>query len=222
MRRLIIGKFPIVGKCPTAGKCLSIVKCPIVGKCPSIGKCPIIGKSWRRGSNFAFEERQDACFRFANIQPSHFLSEIGQMTVELAFLIPVVIVCALIIINLGFYTSACAQFDRAAADVVLSRGSAPSGEQSSTQVKAEIETALQETMGDAVKVDVALEHVDATKTNTLFTLNPTRIKVICTMHYKPIPSTFSISGVELNPPIELTHTKTMVIDMGTSGLGVDT
>lgn len=147
--------------------------------------------------------------------------ETGQMTVELAFLIPVVIVVALIIVNLGFFTSACAQFDRAAADLTLSHGAAPSNEQSSTQVQTEIQASLQQVMGEHVDVDVALQHIDATKTSALFTLNPTRIQVRCTMHFHPVPSSFSISGISLNTPLELVHEKTLVIDLGPAGLGVD-
>lgn len=148
-------------------------------------------------------------------------NEAGQMTVELAFLIPVVIVVALIIVNVGFYTSACAQFDRAAADVTLSHGTAPSDEQSATQIQAEIKSSLKQVMGGNVEIDVALEHVDSTKTGALFTLNPTRTQVTCTMHFHPIPSSFSISGVSLNAPFELVHEKVLVIDLGPAGLGVD-
>lgn len=147
--------------------------------------------------------------------------ETGQMTVELAFLIPVVIVVALIIVNLGFYTSACAQFDRAAADLTLSHGAAPSDEQSSTQVQAEIQSSLKQVMGEHIDVDVELQHIDATKTSALFTLNPTRIQVTCTMHFHPVPSDFSIAGVSLNAPFDLAHEKVLVIDLGPAGLGVD-
>lgn len=73
------------------------------------------------------------------------------MTVELAFLIPVVIVSALIIINLGYFSSLCAKFDRVSQDMITSHGVAPSGEQSSASAKAQIEEKLKQAMGRPFK-----------------------------------------------------------------------
>lgn len=143
------------------------------------------------------------------------------MTVELAFLIPIVIVSALIIINLGYYSSLCAKFDRVSQDMITSHGAAPTGEQSSASAKAQIEEKLKHAMGDAVQVEVSLLELDSTKTSALFTLNPTRVRVKCLMRYKPQPSFFSISGVDLNTPFELTHETDLVLDIGSSGLGID-
>lgn len=52
----------------------------------------------------------------------------GQMTVELAVLVPVVIVVALTVFNLMRFVSACSAFDRIAADAVVSQGVSPKGE----------------------------------------------------------------------------------------------
>ena len=150
-----------------------------------------------------------------------FQDEAGQMTVELAFLIPVVIVSALIIINLGYFSSLCAKFDRVSQDMITSHGVAPPGEQSSASAKAQIEEKLKQAMGEAVQVEVSITDLDASKTDAIFTLNPTRVRVKCLMRYKPQPSSFSISGVDLNTPFELTHETDLVLDIGSSGLGVD-
>ena len=52
------------------------------------------------------------------------------MTVELAVVTPVVIVVALVVLNLMWFIEACAAFDQAALDAVVSHGVAPAGEQS--------------------------------------------------------------------------------------------
>lgn len=49
----------------------------------------------------------------------------GQMTVELAVLVPVVIVVALIVANLMEFVDACAAFDRLSLDEVIAEGSLP-------------------------------------------------------------------------------------------------
>ena len=46
----------------------------------------------------------------------------GQMTVELAVLVPVVIVVALIVANLMEFVDACAAFDRLSLDEVIAEG----------------------------------------------------------------------------------------------------
>ena len=54
----------------------------------------------------------------------------GQMVVELAVLVPVVLVVALVGVNLMEFMALCARFDRACLDAVVSHGVSPAGEQS--------------------------------------------------------------------------------------------
>ena len=56
--------------------------------------------------------------------------ESGQMTVELAAMLPVIIVVALIVYNLAKYAEVCSTFDRVSLDAAVSHGVSPSGSQS--------------------------------------------------------------------------------------------
>ena len=71
----------------------------------------------------------------------------GQMTVELAVMTPVVIVVVLIVLNLMGFIEACAAFDQAALDAVISHGVAPAGEQTQIAAVDEVRTALVEALG---------------------------------------------------------------------------
>ena len=55
------------------------------------------------------------------------LEQDGQLAVELAVMVPVCIVVALIVFNLCRFIEACATFDRVAMDAVISQGVSPPG-----------------------------------------------------------------------------------------------
>ena len=58
------------------------------------------------------------------------------MTVELAVVVPVTIVVALIVLNLMWFVDACAAFDQAALDAVVAHGVSPAGEQTQSAAVA--------------------------------------------------------------------------------------
>lgn len=66
----------------------------------------------------------------------------GQMAVELAVLVPVVLVVALVGVNLMEFMALCARFDRACLDAVVSHGVSPAGEQSQVGAVDEVREAL--------------------------------------------------------------------------------
>lgn len=141
----------------------------------------------------------------------------GQATVELAVLMPVVIVVGLILINLGFFIECSSRFDRVSQDMVLAHGASPEGEQSSEHAIAEITEAIKEAMAnDSLEVNVKTEKIDMWSGGT-FSLNPARIKFVCEMKYKPIPASFSIAGVSIQSPFELSHSRSVVLDAGAIG-----
>ena len=71
----------------------------------------------------------------------------GQMTVELAVLVPVVIVVALVVVNLMEFVDACAAFDRLSLDEVIAEGVSPAGEQNMPASVAAVEDALRAALG---------------------------------------------------------------------------
>lgn len=144
----------------------------------------------------------------------------GQMTVEMAVLMPVTIVIALTGYNLARFIQACAAFDRVSLDTVISQGVAPSGDQQETiavgEVKAELERALSESFGgDSCSVDVSAESMgdlpDAGD-GIGFPVSPLLTRFTCTLRYRPWPSSLSIAGARYGPIAELKHERSFVID----------
>lgn len=141
----------------------------------------------------------------------------GQATVELAVLMPIIIVVGLILINAGFYLETVAHFDRVSQDMVLAHGVSPEQEQSAEHAVQEVRDAIKRSLkNDQIDVDVCTEKVDFWNGST-FSINPARIKFVCTMKYKPVPATATIAGVSLGTPFELSHTKEIVVDAGAIG-----
>lgn len=152
----------------------------------------------------------------------HLLREdLGQAAVELAVVIPVVLVVALIIINLGFFLYACAAFDRIAPDTALAYGSAPAGEQDAASATGQIKEAIERALDlPQVEVQVSAEPIDWTQSGLITSLAPGRIKFVCTLSYRPIPSAFSIAGSSFVAPWALEHRCIAVVDAGAVGFGV--
>ena len=129
----------------------------------------------------------------------------GQMAVELAVLLPVVIVVALISYNVLRFTAACARFDRVALDCVISQGVSPPGSGASGSAAGLVEQAIREAMGEAdgtftVSVserDASLPHL------TCFT---------CELSMRPWPSQLVIAGVRLGAPNLLRHERQLIVD----------
>ncbi|MCH3942361.1 MAG: pilus assembly protein [Atopobiaceae bacterium] len=59
------------------------------------------------------------------MRPHAVLEERGQMTVELAVVVPVVVVMALVVFDLMRFVALCARFDRVSLDAVVSQGISP-------------------------------------------------------------------------------------------------
>lgn len=163
------------------------------------------------------------------------LGERAQATVELAVVAPVLLVLALISYNMMVFLSAVARFDRVVPDIVLVHGSSPSStdagpapgsDRSSDVVRAEIERAME---GYDVEIDVESAEggsadggggssdagdSDLTMLGLVGALRTFR----CTMRYRPLPQGWSIAGVELGAPFELSHVRSVSIDPWRSGV----
>ncbi len=131
------------------------------------------------------------------------LDESGQMAVELAALIPVVVVVALVVFNLGRFVVLCASFDRVALRAVAMEGVAPSGEQSTLASVDEVRGAIVRDLGtSSCDVEVYAEDAGA--------LALTRYR--CVLAYRPWPSSFVLAGVLYDAPLVLTHERSLVVD----------
>lgn len=138
----------------------------------------------------------------------------GQMAVELAVLMPVIIVVALVVYNLARFVSLCATFDRVSMDAVLCGGVAPSGTQTVVHGVEEVRQALALAMGspDACEVDVRAEQVGAGGGSAVLSLAPALTSYTCTLMVRPWPSAFVLAGTRYDAPLVLRHERTLVVD----------
>ena len=146
----------------------------------------------------------------------------GQMSVELAVMVPVALVVALVALNLVGYVEACAAFDQAALEAIVAHGVAPSGEQSEVAAVGEVERALEELLGreDRCEVEVRAEAASASGGTGTFAISPLMTRYVCTLRYRTWPRFVRLPGVTFEAPVELTHERELVVDRYRPGVVV--
>lgn len=146
----------------------------------------------------------------------------GQMTVELAVLVPPAIVVALIAYNLMGFIDACAAFDRLSLDAVVAHGVAPSGTQAQDTAAAEVEATIASALGrgEACEVDVRTEDVDSGEARSSFVVSPLLRRFVCRLTYRPWPRSLRMPGITLEAPLSLTHERALVVDRYRPGVVV--
>ena len=144
--------------------------------------------------------------------PSPASDESGQMAVELAVLVPVVLVVALVIFNLMRFVGACAVFDRASLDAVVSHGVAPAGEQTSLVAVDEVTSCIGEALDDeGCEVEVRAESLSGDGTEVL-SLAPHLTRYTCALVYRPWPMSLRLPGITYEAPLSRRHERTLVVD----------
>ena len=143
----------------------------------------------------------------------------GQATVELAVLMPLVLVCALAIFNLLRFVEACAVFDRVALDAVVTQGVAPAGEQSLVSSVEAVRSGLAEAFADmpSCEIEVRASKLSEEEGASL-AVNPFLTRFVCTLRFYPWPLSFSIAGIDARIPVFLTHERSLVVDRFRSGV----
>lgn len=146
----------------------------------------------------------------------------GQMTVELAVVTPVVIVVALIVLNLMGFVEACAAFDQAALDAVISHGVAPAGEQTQIAAVDEVREALSEALGreGTCEVEVSASAAGEGARDATFALSPLLTRYTCTLVYRPWPRLLRMPGITYEAPLVLRHERELVVDRYRPGVVV--
>lgn len=147
------------------------------------------------------------------------VQEGGQMSVELAVLVPVMVVVALIAFNLSRFCMLCATFDRIAPDAVVTYGVSPSGSDARLVGAHEVEQSIERSLGGGNVCDV---HVSAETVSreglSRLGLGPALVRYRCEMSYRPWPSSLTIAGVSMASPVALRHERTLVVDRYRSGV----
>lgn len=181
------------------------------------GGVPARHHGWRRASAVKGRDGADG-----GGAPLATLSEDrGQAAVELALLLPAMVVVALVIINIGRFVECCARFDRAAPDMALAHGASPAGEQDAASATGQVKAAIEQAMGDpSLEVEVRVEPLDFGEAGLLPALSPGRVRFVCSMAMRPVPSSLSIAGVSARVPPILRHECSVVVDVGTVGSSV--
>lgn len=138
----------------------------------------------------------------------------AQATVEMAVVVPVMIVMAMIVYNLAVFMAATARFDRVAPDIVLAHGVAPvsdNGEASEgvSAVATQLEQAME---GYDVEIEVECQSEGEQEGAPLLGLVGSLRTYRCVMRYQPWPSGLSIAGVSMGAPVALMHERSVTVD----------
>lgn len=141
--------------------------------------------------------------------------ECAQATVEMAVVAPVLLVLALIVYNVMLFMAATARFDRVAPDIVIAQAVSPSSSEEvlSRDATAGIREQLEAAMtGYDVEVEVACTEGGSTSDETLLALVGGQRTYRCTLRMAPWPGAWSIAGVSLGAPVELSHERDVTVD----------
>ena len=157
------------------------------------------------------------------VQPVNLRETRAQATVELAVVAPVMIIAGLIVYNLMVFAAATARFDRVAPDLVIAHGvSVAGGAQSGTsRAVSTIRDELEHAMGSyPLEIEVRVQEEDKATTTSILSLIGELRTYACTMRYRPWPSQLMLAGVSLGAPLELVHTREVVVDPWRPGVVV--
>lgn len=141
--------------------------------------------------------------------------ERAQATVEMAVVVPVLLVLALIVYNIMLFVAATARFDRIAPDIVAAHAVSPSGESDGSTddsvgvIESQIEGAM---AGYDVEIEVTCTEGGASSGDDLLTLIGGLRTYRCSMRMRPWPSSLSIAGVDLGAPVALAHHRDVTVD----------
>lgn len=148
--------------------------------------------------------------------------EEGQMVVEMAVVMPVMIVMAIVVLNLMWFIEASARFDRVAPDAVLAMAVSPEGGVDGSGGNRAVCQAIERAMDGMHGVEVSVESYSAWELaepdGIGFSFAPHLTRYVCTLTYHPWPSGFSVAGFDASIPVELTHQSVLVVDRYRSGV----
>lgn len=140
-------------------------------------------------------------------------NESGQMAVELAVALPVLLVAMVIATDLLVFTSECARFDHLAAQAVLAQGTSPGKGEYELETRASnIQAALSESFaGEGMEVQVSQQ------AQAGFAMWQT-CAFTCTFKMAPWPfkrGSLDVFGAQV--PLSLTHDYTLAVEPYTPG-----
>lgn len=146
------------------------------------------------------------------LQAAHLREETGQMSVELAFLLPVIAASIYLFINLGAFIALCSAFDRVSLDLVLAQGTSASPASKQTIVQQELEASFARYKN--CSVEVALEDLSGGggSAKDSFLISPHFSRFTCRLRFQPFPRLQELMGIWVGSPLYLEHERTIVVD----------
>lgn len=145
------------------------------------------------------------------------LEDEGQMAVELAALMPAILVSLVILWNLARFVSACVLFDRVVQDAVLTEASAAGTEDGSLAAVSAAEETAGKALGSPDDLEIAIEAEDAGSAPLVLLGEPKLVRFRCTLTYHPWPRHFVVAGIDSEVPFALVHVREVVADVGQTG-----
>lgn len=143
----------------------------------------------------------------------------GQMAVEIAVLVPVIVVVSLIALNIAKFVELCARFDRVSVDAVLVQGVSPAGKPGGLGGVETVRDALEDSMGGAqCEVEVRVELVSGEGGGLTFDLSAGTVRYVCGLSYRPWPASVEVAGVGYRLPALLRHERAFVVDRYRAGV----
>ncbi len=129
--------------------------------------------------------------------------EDGQMTIELAVCLPVILVVFVIVFDCLLFVSECAKFDHMAAQGILTYGTSSSADSLGTQAAC---SQVQEHLGDEFSKHGSSVEVSVSSEGWFDTYT-------CVFAFSPWPfSAASVAGVSSGIPVRLTHEYALAVD----------
>lgn len=137
----------------------------------------------------------------------------GQMAVELAVLVPVIVAVALVVANVLQFAELVSRFDRVAPDAVVLHGVSASGVSSELAGVAEVKSAIEQAMGEMpCEVAVRAEPISGDCSEARIDLAAGTTRFVCELGYRPWPSSVQIAGVGFELPAIVRHQRSFVVD----------
>lgn len=150
-------------------------------------------------------------------------SQSGQMIVECALMLPLVLVVGLIVLNLCRFLQITAFFDQVSNDAVIAQAISPAGKQNNLNACQSVEEALKASFAEQsytseVVIEVSAEPSAVGHENALFSFLPRYTRYRCRLRFKPYPRVLRLPFISLSSPFELVHTREIVVDHYKTGV----
>ena len=145
--------------------------------------------------------------------------ERGQMSVELAVLMPVALALLVIVVDLMVFMGDCARFDRVSAQMVRINVASPSADAYGRDASGAIQQGISAAMGGRDRLDIQVSYqgklYSATDEDGLLSLLPQPQCYRCSMTYHPWPFNVGFLGFA---PLSIQHHRDYVIDSYRPGI----